>query len=148
MGTNVKQEKWLGEQMVTVEEMKEMLDEVAAELPEEFFAQLNGGIILLPEVKMHPGSEENDLYILGEYHHEGTLGRFIVIYYGSFMRVYGKLPSDALKKKLIGTVKHEFRHHLENMAGEYGLEIEDAQYLEKYKNAKTVSAERRKKKKK
>ncbi len=134
--------------MVTVEEMKGMLDEIADELPGEFFAQLNGGIILLPEVKMHPRSEANDLYILGEYHHEGTLGRFIVIYYGSFMRVYGKLPPDEIKKKLIGTVKHEFRHHLENMAGEYDLEVEDAQYLAKYQNAKAASIERRKTKEK
>ena len=122
--------------MVTVEEMKEMLDEIATELPEEFFAQLNGGIILLPEVKEHPGSVKDDLLILGEYHNGGNMGRFIVIYYGSFMRVYGNLPPDALKEKLRGTIKHEFRHHLESLAGEYDLEIEDARYLAEYKNHK------------
>jgi len=120
--------------MVTVDEMKGMLDEIAAELPEDLFLQLNGGIILLPEVKMHPQRVNNDLYILGEYHHEGNLGRFIVIYYGSFMRVYGNLPREELKEKLTGTIKHEFRHHLEDMAGERDLEIEDAQYLEEYQS--------------
>lgn len=118
--------------MVTVEEVKEMLDEIASGLPEEFFAQLNGGIILLPEVKKHPKSVGNDLYILGEYHNESALGRFIVIYYGSFMRVYGDLLPEELKKKLLGTIKHEFRHHLEGLAGERDLEIEDEQYLAEY----------------
>lgn len=120
--------------MVTVEKMKELLDEIAAELPEEFFAQLNGGIILLPEIKKHPESVKNDLYIMGEYHHEAALGRFIVIYYGSFMRIYGNLSPEEIKEKLRETVKHEFRHHLENLAGEYDLEIEDAHYLAEYNN--------------
>ena len=120
--------------MVTVEKMKEMLDEIATALPEVFFAQLNGGIILLPENKRHPESVKNDLYILGEYHHESALGRFIVIYYGSFMRVYGNIPAEELKEKLLGTVKHEFRHHLEDLAGERDLQIEDEKYLEEYNN--------------
>jgi hypothetical protein len=124
--------------MVTIDEMKKMLDEIAAKLPEEFFAQLNGGIILLPEAKMHPKSSDDDLYIMGEYHREGNLGRFIVIYYGSFMRLYGSLPPDELKKKLNATVKHEFRHHLESLAGEYDLEIEDARYLEEYDSHKRI----------
>jgi len=120
--------------MVTVEKMKELLDEIATELPEEFFAQLNGGIILLPEIKKHPESVKNDLYILGEYHHEAALGRFIVIYYGSFMRVFGNLSPEKIKNKLRDTVKHEFRHHLENLAGAYDLEMEDAYYLNEYNN--------------
>jgi hypothetical protein len=33
---------------------------------------------------------------------------------------------------LAGTLKHEFRHHLESLAGERGLEIEDEQFLADY----------------
>lgn len=35
-------------------------------------------------------------------------------------------------EKLTHTLKHEFIHHLESMAGERGLEIKDAEYLADY----------------
>jgi hypothetical protein len=34
------------------------------------------------------------------------MGRYIAIYYGSFMHVYGGLSSKALKDKLDHTLKH------------------------------------------
>lgn len=122
--------------MITIEEMEEMLDEIAAGLPDDFFRELNGGIILLPESKLHENSVGNDLYILGEYRREQSLGKYIAIFYGSFMRVYGHLSAAQLKEKLESTVKHEFRHHLESLAGEYDLEIEDARQIAAYENRK------------
>ena len=121
--------------MISIEEMEEMLDEIAVEIPQDFYKDLNGGIILLPETRLHAESKENDLYILGEYHRDGNLGRFIAIYYGSFSHVYGYLSKDQLKEKLISTIKHEFRHHLESLAGERELEIKDELDIAEYKNS-------------
>jgi hypothetical protein len=118
--------------MVSIEEMESMLDEIAEGFPPELYGKLNGGIILLPEAKLHPEAEANDLFILGEYHRGGNLGRFIAIYYGSFMRVYGNLSGDALREKLESTLKHEFVHHIESLAGERGLEKEDARSIAAY----------------
>lgn len=118
--------------MVTIDEMESMLGELAAELPEEFYKELNGGIILLQEAKPHPEDRGSGLYIMGEYYSGGSLGRYIAIYYGSFMRVYGRLPAEQLKVQLRKTLRHEFRHHLESLAGERGLEIEDEQYIARY----------------
>jgi len=118
--------------MISIEKVESMLDEIAEELPKEFFKDLNGGILLLPEVKMHSKSLNNDLYILGEYNRNIQLGRYIVIYYGSFSKVFGHLDKDKLKEQLKSTLRHEFRHHIESLAGERGLEIKDEQDLFRY----------------
>jgi hypothetical protein len=118
--------------MVSIDAMQAMLDEIAETLPPEFYAQLNGGIILMPQAKRHPGSGAQGLFVLGEYYSGGNLGRYIAIYYGSFMRVHGHLPDEELKKELAATLKHEFRHHLESLAGERGLVVEDERFLADY----------------
>ncbi len=105
---------------------------LAAELPQEFYKELNGGIILLPQAKLHPKHRANDLYIMGEYHRDLSLGRYIAVYYGSFLRVYGQLSGQQLRAQLRKTLRHEFRHHLESLAGERGLEKEDEQHINKY----------------
>lgn len=114
--------------MISLEQMEIMLNDIAGELPEEIFKDLNGGILLLPNEKR----KENDLVVLGEYHRDHIMGRYIVIYYGSFCRVYPHLDLDRLKVKLCDTIKHEFIHHLENMAGEKDLEKADATFIEEY----------------
>lgn len=121
--------------MISIEEMQLMLDDIAAEFPEAFFEELNGGILLLPEAKQHKKSKDNDLFILGEYHRSLEMGRYITIYYRSFVNVYGQLSREALKNKLKDTVKHEFRHHLESLAGANDLEIIDEQDIDHYLNS-------------
>ncbi|MFA6309416.1 MAG: metallopeptidase family protein [Clostridia bacterium] len=116
--------------MLSIDEMEEMLDEIAMEFPPEIYKELNGGIILLPEAK--PNAVSNSLYILGEYHSGGNMGRYISIYYGSFSIIYGHLDKKSVKEFLIKTLKHEFVHHVESLAGEKDLEIKDAQFLENY----------------
>lgn len=118
--------------MISIEEMEEMLDEIASEIPKEIYRELNGGIILLPDVKYNNIRGRNDLYILGEYHRGGGMGRYITIYYGSFMHVYGFLGEESLKEKVKHTLKHELTHHMESLAGERNLEIKDAQYIADY----------------
>lgn len=120
--------------MVSFEEIAAMLDDVADELPEAFYKDLNGGIYLLPEQKLHPESKSAHLlYIMGEYHSERAFGKYITIYYGSFVQVYSHLTPEEQKSKLKQILIHEFTHHLEFMAGEKGLEIKDAQDLAKYR---------------
>ena len=118
--------------MITIDEMQLILDELAEELPAAFYHELNGGILLLPETRMSPYAKADDLYILGEYRINGAMGRYIVIYYGSFERAFGGLDEDAMKNKLRHTLRHEFRHHLESLSGERGLELEDDDYIRKY----------------
>ena len=122
--------------MISLEEMEVILDEIAVEFPQDFYKELNGGIVLLPEVKLSTKGRKKDLYILGEYHNSGNMGRYITIYYGSFLRVYGHLGEESMKEQLIHTLKHEFTHHLESLAGERNLEIKDAQFMANYLNGK------------
>ena len=119
--------------MISIEEMQTELENIAEALPPEFYEELNGGIILLPEAKLHEKSRANDaLFILGEYHRSGSMGRYISIYFGSFERVYGQLGNDEIIEKLGNTLRHEFRHHIESLAGNYDLEIIDSQYIAEY----------------
>jgi len=121
--------------MYTIDDVERMLNEIAEELPEDFFKRLNGGVILLPDYKLHPMSAGSDLYTLGDYSSSREMGRGIRIYYGSFMRVHGHLPEAQFREKLRGTLLHEFTHHLESLAGERGLEIKDKIELEEYRQS-------------
>ncbi len=118
--------------MITIEEMQEMLERAAEKIPQELYAELNGGIILLPDTKLHEQAISKDLYILGEYHRSRALGRYIAIYYGSFKKVSANLSNEELEKRLEHTLKHEFTHHIESLAGERDLEIEDDVNLSNY----------------
>lgn len=119
--------------MVSFEEFQDMIDEIIQTFPEEFFRELNGGVFARKKVKYHPEGIDHDLLIMGEYCRQYHLGRFIVIYYGSFMRVHGHLSEDELREALRRVLLHEFRHHLESLAGECDLEIEDAAAIAKYR---------------
>ena len=118
--------------MMTIDEMQDVLDELAEELPEVFYKDLNGGIVLLPEAKESEYSRKNDLYTLGEYHHGGAMGNYIKIYYGSFERLYSYLSDEEMKKELRHTLRHEFRHHMETLGGEDDLVDEDALFIRDY----------------
>jgi len=119
--------------MLSFDEFGDILEEVAHEMPEEIYGRLNGGVILLPDEKLHPESKEgHPLFILGEYH-VNRIGRYINIYYGSFARTFSYLPEERLRERMEHTLKHELLHHLENLAGEKGLEIEDEIRLNRYR---------------
>lgn len=120
--------------MITIDDAQQMLDEIAEELPPEFYKELNGGILLLPESKVSPYARNGDLYIMGEYVRHPVMGRLIYIYFGSFERIYGHLGEGPFKEQLRETLLHEFTHHLESLAGERGLEKKDDVSLEKYLN--------------
>lgn len=123
--------------MVTIDKAHEMLNEIAEDLPREVFKELNGGIILLEEVKKSPYAIGDDLYVLGEYLRSPGLGKLIKIYYGSFKELFPDCSEEFAYKKLKGTLLHELTHHLEYLAGEDSLEKWDAEQLEKYLGTKT-----------
>jgi predicted Zn-dependent protease with MMP-like domain len=112
------------------------LDEAAEQIPEELLRGLNGGIIVLPDIKMHPNDPQRNLYIMGEYHVQiPGLGRYIVLYYGSFERIFGvATPNDnaTLREEIRKTLIHELRHHIESLSGVRDLEYEDELKLESY----------------
>ncbi len=118
--------------MMTLEETEQALTRLVDSLPEEIFTELNGGVLLKEEMKLHPHRLSDDLYILGEYHRDRVFGRYVVIYYGSLIRAFGHLPPEAFEVELDRVLKHELTHHLENRAGERDLEIEDQETLLHY----------------
>ena len=130
--------------MLTIDEVQEVLNDLAEELPEAFFKELNGGIILLPEAKQSEYSQNGDLYNLGSYHRGGGMGNYIAIYYGSFERLYSHLSDEALKNQLRKTLRHEFRHHMENLSGEKGLEVEDEIYIRNHLEKRKLASDKRK----
>lgn len=124
--------------MVSFEEFEQIVYHIVDTLPQDFFRELDGGVIVREQRKVHPESVGEELKILGEYHRNRYLGRYVVIYYGSFMAAFGYLEREDLKKRVRKTVLHEFRHHLESLAGERDLEIEDAKALAAYRESKKI----------
>ena len=119
---------------MTYEEMQRFLGEISDGLPEDIFKSLNGGIILAPESKTHPQSIGGDLVINGEYHYQPYgLGRYIVLYFGSLIRSFGRMPMERQKQKIKDVLYHELTHHLEHMAGDKTLVKKDAVDLNAYK---------------
>lgn len=123
------------EELPRYEEMAQMLDEIGMEIPEEIYRGLNGGVLFSEETKYHSEGQNGDLIIMGQYV-RNSLGRTIIIYYGSFMRRFGHLGAEELKEELRKTLYHEFTHHLETLAGERDLEIEDEIFMQKYREGK------------
>ena len=118
-------------ELLTFDQVGDLLDEIAGQFPPAFYRELNGGISLLPRSKRDTRVPGGTLYILGEYCND-QMGRYINLYYGSFAALGRQEGWTAAewKKELYATLSHEFTHHMEGLAGERGLEIKDAQYLE------------------
>ena len=120
--------------ILTFDQTGDLLDELAEEFPPEFYEDLNGGISLLPEAMPDPDYPEENLFIMGEYCND-QMGRYINLYYGSFLALAQQehWTREDWEDELYDTLAHEFTHHIEGLAGERGLEIKDAAFLEQYK---------------
>ena len=118
-----------------IDEVEEILEDICDSIPSYAFDHLNGGIILSEDKKYHEESRADDLLIMGEYQ-RSILGNMIKIYYGSFMEMYRYSSRERLKEKLEEVLLHEFTHHLEFLANEWGLVIEDKKFLEEYRKGK------------
>ena len=118
--------------MTDINTFFELLVEVCNELPDEFYKELHRGVIVSERTESAPICDE--LTVLGQYH-RSYFGNQITIYYGSFMKLYPHVSEEFLKEKLREVVRHEFRHHLENLAGIYGkrsLGYEDDEMIRRY----------------
>ena len=71
--------------MISINRFQEILEDLAEELPAEFYEQLNGGILVDAGHPLHPADERGDLYIMGEYRIDPAMGKYIVMYYGCLL---------------------------------------------------------------
>ncbi|MBX6378162.1 MAG: metallopeptidase family protein [Clostridia bacterium] len=102
-------------------------------VPPAVLRELNGGVLVV-EDEVEAGDDLPDLYTLGEYvEDEGGLGRYIVLYYGSFRAVLDGADAEEWEAELWETIRHELRHHLESLAGLSDLDAEDAAFLAEYR---------------
>ena len=111
-----------------------ILSDLIDELPQAFFRELSGGIIVSDNAPQSEYSKNNDLFVFGQYR-VNSLGRQVVIYRGSFERFYSHLSEEQLKDKLRNTLRHEFRHHMEFLSGIHNsssLEAEDRREIQEY----------------
>ena len=113
--------------MISTDEFKTIISELLDELPEEFFRDLTGGVIMSEASPVPDYAEKNDLFTLGHYKvYYGV--RQIVMYKGSFDRVYPCADIVEARDILRRVLRHEFRHHIEYLGGIHNsssLEAED-----------------------
>ena len=120
--------------MISLEQYKTIVSELLDELPEEFFRELTGGVIVSEAAEIPDYARGDDLYTLGQYQvYSGV--RQIVMFKGSFDRVHPKADAAEARELLRGVLRHEFRHHLEGLGGIHNsssLEAEDERKKQAY----------------
>ncbi len=127
--------------MLSLDEYKGIVSELMDELPAEFYRELTGGVVVSTRIMFPDYARERDICILGHYRIFSGV-RQIVMYKGSFDRVYPQADTKEARDILRGVLRHEFRHHLEFLAGVHdasSLEAEDErkklEYLARHRGA-------------
>ena len=110
--------------MIGIEEYRKIISELLDELPDQFFRELSGGVIVSEAVSIPSYARGNDLFTLGQYQVFSGV-RQVTMYKGSFDRAYPQANEVQAKEILRGVLRHEIRHHLESLGG-----IHDASSLE------------------
>lgn len=112
----------------TIDEFTEMGGDIVDTLPPGILKHLHGGILVRPEKRVTRG-----LLTLGQYNYQPySLGRYIIIYYGSFQEMYRKKTPAVVKKRLRETICHELLHHWESLSGTNTLAKEEARRWQEY----------------
>ena len=120
--------------MISIEEYRQIISELMDELPGEFFRELSGGVIVSEALVIPDYARGNDLYTLGQYQVYAGV-RQIVMFKGSFDRVYPRVSAEKARELLRGVLRHEFRHHVEFLSGIHNassLEADDARHKREY----------------
>lgn len=124
--------------MITLEEYKQIIEELLDELPEEFFRELSGGVTVSEALVIPDYAKAGDLYTMGQYQVAYGI-RQINMFKGSFDRAYPHADAEQARELLRGVLRHEFRHHMESLGSVHNsssLEAEDARrkrdYLERH----------------
>ena len=110
-----------------MEAYKTIISALMDELPEEFYRDLSGGVIVSESLVIPDYAQGNDLYTLGQYQIYSGI-RQIIMFKGSFDQVYPNADAAEAREILRGILRHEFRHHLESLGGIHNsssLEAED-----------------------
>ena len=120
--------------MISTEEYRAIVSELMDELPEAFFRGLTGGVIMSEALVIPDYARDSDLCTLGQYQvYYGV--RQIVMFKGSFDRLYPQADASQAREILRGVLRHEFRHHIEFLGGIHNaasLEAEDARKKREY----------------
>ena len=119
--------------ILSIDRCYDILDRLVEEYPPQLLDSLNGGILLLEEAMPDPEAGE-DVFIMGEYCWD-ELGRYIVLYYGSFVELLSEENEGVWEDELRVTLRHELTHHVEGLAGERSLEYRDSAQLEEFRNS-------------
>lgn len=120
--------------ILSIDAVNEFLDSVMDFFPPVLFEDLNGGICLLEDAKADPEVPGEPTYIMGEYYNDPMMGKYINIYYGSFVALAAQeeWSQDDWENELYTTLSHEITHHVEGRAGVRDLEIKDAEELARW----------------
>ena len=120
--------------MLTIDQVNDILDEIAEDFPPALFQELNGGVNLIEEAKPDPEFPPGEMYILGEYC-DDLLGLYVNLYYGSFAALAEKEGWDreTWEDELRITLSHELTHHMENLSGLHALDDRDAEELAQWR---------------
>lgn len=111
--------------MIGIAEYRTIVSELMDELPEEFFRELSGGVIVSEAMVIPDYARGNDLFTLGVYKVYSGM-RQIVMYKGSFDAAYPQADAAEAKRILRGVLRHEFRHHMEFLGGVHNAESLEA----------------------
>ena len=120
--------------ILTIDEVNDLLDEMAEGFPAALFDGLNGGVNVLEEAVPDEEFPEGEMYIMGEYC-EDALGRYINLYYGSFAALAEREDWDqqSWEDELYTTLSHELTHHMESRGGLHALDDRDAEELAQWR---------------
>lgn len=102
--------------MISIEEYRRIVFDLMEELPDEFFRELSGGVVVSEELAIPEYARGNDIYTLGQYQVFSRV-RQITMFKGSFDRVYPQADAAQARDILRGVLRHEMRHHLESLGG-------------------------------
>ncbi|MBR0039931.1 MAG: hypothetical protein IJP64_00950 [Oscillospiraceae bacterium] len=120
--------------MISIEEYRTIVSELLDELPEAFFRELSGGVIVSEALVIPDYARGNDLFAMGQYQVFSGV-RQIVLFKGSFDRAYPQADAAQAREILRGVLRHEFRHHMEYLGGVHNsssLEAEDEREKQAY----------------
>lgn len=111
-----------------IDAFTERLDAMMDRVPAALLRDLDGGVSVSEDERRRPGDPPG-VYILGEYITDPYLGCLIVLYHGSFGRLFAGAAPVLWEKEMWDTLRHEIRHHVEGMAGVCDLDVEDLREL-------------------
>ena len=105
--------------MISAAEYRKIISELLDELPEAFFRELTGGVIVSNAAPVPDYARGGDLFVMGQYRVSSGV-RQIIMYRGSFARAYPGADTEEARGILRGVLRHEFRHHMESLGGVCG----------------------------